>query len=238
MKRGRPLYEGVDWNAVRGHSYVTRIQSPSLRGRGLKLCVLCKVHIFSLCRPLYEGVDWNTNADLLACDLGSRPLYEGVDWNNMGSMHLDGISIVALFTRAWIEIGRTTNSTNPIKVALFTRAWIEIYFWYMFSIDNISSPSLRGRGLKYPQTVPKPAVTESPSLRGRGLKCRRRGRSDIRGESPSLRGRGLKLSKKSVKILRQSVALFTRAWIEIPTKVTSILTSAVALFTRAWIEIP
>ena len=34
------------------------------------------------------------------------------------------------------------------SVALFTRAWIEIYLAYVFSEDEIESPSSRGRGLK------------------------------------------------------------------------------------------
>ena len=34
--------------------------------------------------------------------------------------------MVALFTRAWIEISPTIRSVIPCDVALFTRAWIEI----------------------------------------------------------------------------------------------------------------
>ena len=34
--------------------------------------------------------------------------------------------IVALFTRAWIEIFADMDSLTLPKVALFTRAWIEI----------------------------------------------------------------------------------------------------------------
>ena len=34
--------------------------------------------------------------------------------------------IVALFTRAWIEMARITPITVYYNVALFTRAWIEI----------------------------------------------------------------------------------------------------------------
>ena len=33
---------------------------------------------------------------------------------------------VALFTRAWIEIGTRTDDLTDTNVALFTRAWIEI----------------------------------------------------------------------------------------------------------------
>ena len=34
--------------------------------------------------------------------------------------------IVALFTRAWIEITAIIDKSFPDEVALFTRAWIEI----------------------------------------------------------------------------------------------------------------
>ncbi len=34
--------------------------------------------------------------------------------------------MVALFTRAWIEIAAAAAPVNPAGVALFTRAWIEI----------------------------------------------------------------------------------------------------------------
>ncbi len=35
-------------------------------------------------------------------------------------------AIVALFTRAWIEIKYDISVANAMNVALFTRAWIEI----------------------------------------------------------------------------------------------------------------
>ena len=34
--------------------------------------------------------------------------------------------MVALFTRAWIEISKCRSIFHPRAVALFTRAWIEI----------------------------------------------------------------------------------------------------------------
>ena len=37
--------------------------------------------------------------------------------------------IVALFTRAWIEIACVPLPRVLNRVALFTRAWIEIYFF-------------------------------------------------------------------------------------------------------------
>ena len=38
-----------------------------------------------------------------------------------------GAMIVALFTRAWIEITKLSISLPKSCVALFTRAWIEMY---------------------------------------------------------------------------------------------------------------
>ena len=42
------------------------------------------------------------------------------------SCFLINIIIVALFTRAWIEISHLTGVLKSNVVALFTRAWIEI----------------------------------------------------------------------------------------------------------------
>ena len=54
---------------------------------------------------------------------------------------------VALFTRAWIEIVYKADPSNDHPVALFTRAWIEIRLKHR-TLDCLKSPSSRGRGLK------------------------------------------------------------------------------------------
>lgn len=46
--------------------------------------------------------------------------------------------IVALFTRAWIEIVVTLVKNNFLKVALFTRVWIEILNIQSFSLYILS----------------------------------------------------------------------------------------------------
>ena len=56
--------------------------------------------------------------------------------------------MVALFTRAWIEMSSSMSLEKAADVALFTRAWIEIPFANMQAISIALSPSLRGRGLK------------------------------------------------------------------------------------------
>ena len=83
------------------------------------------------CRPLHEGVDWNQIYDKLTEMRASRPLHEGVDWNcrNMLTIYTTSTSpssrgrglkyipsseiyiatLVALFTRAWIEIVNTAD---------------------------------------------------------------------------------------------------------------------------------
>ena len=62
------------------------------------------------------------------------------------------ICVVALFTRAWIEIITNKKLVYKRYVALFTRAWIEIASKALVSRGS-SSPSSRGRGLKYKDTV-------------------------------------------------------------------------------------
>ena len=53
------------------------------------------------------------------------------------SVAVAGDTVVALFTRAWIEIFKRSMSSEPKLVALFTRAWIEIKFYYaQYSIDT------------------------------------------------------------------------------------------------------
>ena len=59
-------------------------------------------------------------------------------------------AIVALFTRAWIEISAEKNRIDKTSVALFTRAWIEITFSEQTINVGDKSPSSRGRGLKFP----------------------------------------------------------------------------------------
>ena len=56
--------------------------------------------------------------------------------------------MVALFTRALIEMIKLDTPLMFKKVALFTRAWIEIELTKRYE-DRITSPSSRGRGLKY-----------------------------------------------------------------------------------------
>ena len=56
---------------------------------------------------------------------------------------------VALFTRAWIEIATEIADMMIAGVALFTRAWIEIKVSLPVWVSVVTSPSSRGRGLKF-----------------------------------------------------------------------------------------
>ena len=59
------------------------------------------------------------------------------------------VCMVALFTRAWIEMLPYITEGRASPVALFTRAWIEILCPAYTAVFARKSPSLRGRGLKY-----------------------------------------------------------------------------------------
>ena len=53
-------------------------------------------------------------------------------------------SIVALFTRAWIEIFGCTRADTGKTVALFTRAWIEISIFCSMREVTIGRPLYEG----------------------------------------------------------------------------------------------
>ena len=122
--------------------------------------------------------------------------------------------MVALFTRAWIEISTAISVLKTSLVALFTRAWIEIL--HGFYEQEAASVALFTR-----------AWIEIPTHLSRVGSC----------VSPSSRGRGLKYKIITQFSQRYVVALFTRAWIEIIHHPPDTISCIVALFTRAWIEI-
>ena len=76
---------------------------------------------------------------------------------------------VSLFMREWIEILPLYEQRPSGAVSLFTREWIEIDIWDGIH-DGISSPSLRGSGLKCRPVLCVIRSVMSPSLRGSGLK--------------------------------------------------------------------
>ena len=98
-----PLYEGADWNLAGIHKDFTSVQSPSLRGSGLK--------------SVSQGRIRNP------CSL---PLYEGADWNNIWNLDLCKFW-VSLFTRERIEILISISPRSMLRcVSLFTRERIEM----------------------------------------------------------------------------------------------------------------
>ena len=142
-------------------------------------------------RPLYEGVDWNNASELIQYNTLCRPLYEGVDWNMKQKWTIRFV-IVALFTRAWIEMLSLIAKILINAVALFTRAWIEIAVILMLIALCSGRPLYEGVDWNWFTGYINVFTSWSPSLRGRGLKY---------------------LPHYLFCFLRP-VALFTRAWIE------------------------
>ena len=225
----------MDWNHCRFHSLYLHFSRPLHEGVDWNLIFLYFQSNFASSRPLHEGVDWNIKHPLFIILYPGRPLHEGVDWNLMADFSFNQI-LVALFTRAWIEITCNYRSIYRKLVALFTRAWIEIKWQPLFALLIIvalftrawieisfseqtintgdsrplhegvdwnfdgksnapwprTSPSSRGRGLKYWFSFYTLILCRSPSSRGRGLKFPCTPSSEICIASPSSRGRGLK----------------------------------------------
>ena len=77
--------------------------------------------------------------------------------------------MVALFTRAWIEIKRNIGVYHDKNVALFTRAWIEIFNQILDSEYHQVALFTRA-WIEIPRSRGKTTNLMSPSSRGRGLK--------------------------------------------------------------------
>ena len=165
-------------------------------------------------RPLYEGVDWNIQIILTVCLSVCRPLYEGVDWNFDVSFNASYVERRPLYEGVDWNTKAQYNKDNEKK-----------------------SPSLRGRGLKYP-IFTKLSHSFHVALFTRAWIEIAVSYSDYSSESvalftrawieigefrvaitapwsPSLRGRGLKFAFWYLMTISIIVALFTRAWIEI-----------------------
>ena len=110
--------------------------------------------------------------------------------NNFGGLP---ICVVALFTRAWIEIRGYDQNRPEDEVALFTRAWIEIS-------SDITPPACRSRRPLY-EGVDWNHVEHSPSQEGLLVALFTRA--------------WIEITFVSSAIAAPVVALFTRAWIEI-----------------------
>ena len=104
IRRGRPLYEGVDWNSLSEVIAAREVTSPSLRGRGLKCLALCCVTFRCYSRPLCEGVDWNCPLARWVPSGRTSPSLRGRGLKYVSSSFSLAHSSVALFARAWIEI--------------------------------------------------------------------------------------------------------------------------------------
>ena len=143
-----PLYEGVDWNSVKGgfcfwatlspylrgsglksasaSTSIFPFMSPSLRGSGLKLFYFTEISHGHRCLPLYEGVDWN--AALCCCPPAcpQSPSLRGSGLKLPCLRHLGILCCLPLYEGVdWnnILLGAVIAVQN---VSLFTREWIEI----------------------------------------------------------------------------------------------------------------
>ena len=104
---------------------VSKTQSPSSRGRGLKCFATGQdiqiSHVALFTRAWIEILSHPLKSQSGAVALFTRA------WIEIQShASLSICRKVALFTRAWIEIALPNRKTSFGYVALFTRAWIEI----------------------------------------------------------------------------------------------------------------
>ena len=104
-----PLYEGVDWNNKSTAQKAVHAASPSLRGSGLKLPLVClclRMHCVSLFTrewiempPILYFISIILSPSLRGSGLKftiynpitgqySLPLYEGVDWNLLPDLYI------------------------------------------------------------------------------------------------------------------------------------------------------
>ena len=205
------------------------------------------INVYIYRRPFHEGVDWNSGGSFLTSSCVSRPFHEGVDWNKNGEIH-KCLYLVALFTRAWIEIEMRYYILSEIGRSPFSRG--RGLKWLFFSAAKIgaTSPFSRGRGLKLHRTALTFPAFRRPFHEGVdwnigsfGYICRLIQRRPFhegvdwntvihvtviqRIRSPFSRGRGLKYHFTIIHILNLHVALFTRAWIEMFSRLISIRTN-------------
>ena len=124
---GRSLQESVNWNLY-GEVLQYDDFSRSLQESVNWNCPYLISFGIKVCRSLQESVNWNwklgTHKNRFEWSLSSGErelkLFENANKRTKGK--------VALFRRAWIEIGISRADTKSWKVALFRRAWIEIIF--------------------------------------------------------------------------------------------------------------
>ena len=145
-------------------------------------------------------------------------------------------TLVALFTRAWIEIKERVTCIRGIAVALFTRAWIEIYGTHLhFDVQVVALFTRAWIEIRYLRRRRK--VPPSPSSRGRGLKFFVIAKLMIFAIVALFTRAWIEIRCRLIFEIVVVVALFTRAWIEIGRRHLPVVYERVALFTRAWIEI-
>ena len=189
--QSRPLHEGVDWNHMEQMEFIMTKTSPSSRGRGLKWFRIplqdMRPQVALFTRAWIEISRYSVIGNLYCVALFTRawieitslptvlntvasPSSRGRGLKLWYSLHISVVSCVALFTRAWIEMLIELFLTEFIRSRPLHEGvdWNSQYNAY--HTVYFTSPSSRGRGLKYKDTVKYRQWNESPSSRGRGLK--------------------------------------------------------------------
>ena len=193
QQEGLPLYEGVDWNAIRKSRPAS----------------MMNVSLFT--REWIEIAQRGRQKIVHDVSLFTR------EWIEIDDRYLPWlIFAVSLFTREWIEICHFTYGNAVLFVSLFTREWIEIRYHAGDLRIFARLPLYEGVDWNSYNIQPCTIQLRLPLYEGvdwnSGCNSYRNGR----WRSPSLRGSGLKyffdnFGYKS----NMCVSLFTREWIEI-----------------------
>ena len=171
-------------------------------------------------------------------EIAESPFSRGRGLKSMTEYMKEDVKLVALFTRAWIEIrwdsfryGRLYSRPfhegvdwNHMEhrrllwqkqVALFTRAWIEINLG--FEMSFLLPVALFTRAwIEILQIKPvMPTAKRRPFHEGVDWNMTNTKTPIPTARSPFSRGRGLKFKVRAAWTISAQVALFTRAWIEI-----------------------
>ena len=188
--------------------------SPSLRGRGLKFRCSRTICWFRK-SPSLRGRGLKSSLTVIIGFSNSSPSLRGrgLKCNLYDTSEL--VDEVALFTRAWIEIIFSERISISVFVALFTRAWIEIAHFRYWGLQAPGRPLYEGVDWNSCDIFKAVRTTLSPSLRGRGLKFPCDFRSVYCSAVALFTRAWIEILAHASIIWSDPVALFTRAWIEI-----------------------
>ena len=122
---GRPLHEGVDWNIKQGTQYIGYNCRPLHEGVDWNSLLLILTTIM-LRRPLHEGVDWNTSRDGNEINGVKSPSSRGRGLKLIPHWIQPKLMMSPSSRGRGLKSAKSTATFRVNMVALFTRAWIEI----------------------------------------------------------------------------------------------------------------